>query len=79
MSTSETIGQKIQRLRYEKGWGPDDLCARAGVSRTTLYHIEAGTTKRPRAKAVAGLARALETTARELMGDGGPPPGPGPA
>ncbi|MGZ3770046.1 MAG: helix-turn-helix domain-containing protein [Bdellovibrio sp.] len=38
----EQIGEEIRRLRKEKGFRQDDLCAKAGVSIRVIKDIEAG-------------------------------------
>lgn len=63
---------KIRQLRYAKGWGPDDLAARASISRTALYQIESGRTELPRAATLRRIARALGVTPENLMGEDGP-------
>jgi transcriptional regulator with XRE-family HTH domain len=53
------VSRRIRQLRYAKGWGPDDLAARAKISRTALYQIESGKTEHPRAGTLRRIARAL--------------------
>ena len=38
------FGQCIRARREELGWSQDELARRAGVSRSTVYRLEAGTT-----------------------------------
>lgn len=44
----ETIGQRIKRLREDKGWTQRDLGARANCSAGAIGNVEAGTRERPR-------------------------------
>jgi transcriptional regulator with XRE-family HTH domain len=61
------LANRVRELRYKKGWGPDDLAARAKVSRTALYHLESGRTGRPQAGTLRRIARALEVSPEELL------------
>jgi transcriptional regulator with XRE-family HTH domain len=36
------LGAEVTRLRVAKGWEPEDLARRAGVSRETVVHVENG-------------------------------------
>lgn len=59
----------MTRLRAEclqRGWDLGELARRAGVSRTTLYHLERGSTQRPQTKTLHRLARALEIDPAEF-------------
>lgn len=64
------FAQKVRQLRYTKGWGPDDLAARAKISRTALYQIESGKTGQPRAGTVRRLAKAFGVAPEELWDQG---------
>lgn len=64
---SSVFAQRVRQLRYAKGWGPDDLAARAKISRTALYQIESGKTGQPRAGTVRRLARAFGVTPESLL------------
>jgi transcriptional regulator with XRE-family HTH domain len=61
------FAQRVRQLRYTKGWGPDDLAARAKISRTALYQIESGKTGQPRAGTVRRLARAFGVAPEALL------------
>jgi transcriptional regulator with XRE-family HTH domain len=63
-----SVGERIRRLRLEKGWGPGRLAAEAHVSRSTVHELEERPSKRPRAATVHLLAMALGVKAAELLG-----------
>jgi transcriptional regulator with XRE-family HTH domain len=61
------VAHQIRQLRYSKGWSPDDLAARAQISRTALYQIENGKTGLPRAATLRRLAEALGVEPEKLV------------
>src|SRR3954470_10073771 len=63
-----TLAKRIRDYRYIKGWGPDELAARASISRTALYQIESGKTELPRAATLRRIAEALEIPTDALLG-----------
>jgi len=60
----ETIGERIRRLRVERGLSQRDL-AQPGVTYAYISRIEAGT-RAPSGKALRALAEKLDTTALYL-------------
>lgn len=64
------LGRRIRAASLRKGWDVGELARRAGISRTTLYHLERGVTSRPRASTLQRLAQALEVDPAELAGKG---------
>src|SRR4051795_10834050 len=60
-SGAETIGQRLKRLRLEKGFSQRELAA-PGVSYAYISRIEAGT-RQPSVKALRRLAGKLGVTA----------------
>ncbi|MCJ2178702.1 helix-turn-helix transcriptional regulator [Novosphingobium album (ex Hu et al. 2023)] len=64
--TSETLGERIRRLRREREIGMEHFASRIGVSRPTLWKWEKGTAF-PRAKKLQAIARALGVSERELL------------
>ncbi|MBU1151436.1 helix-turn-helix domain-containing protein [Patescibacteria group bacterium] len=64
---NENLGQKIQKLRKEKGMSQDELARKADIPYTTLTKIEIGVIKKPSVFAVAKIAEALEMSLDELM------------
>lgn len=74
---SETIcarklaaGIRAQRLRT--GWSLEELAERAGVSRSTLHHLEHGTTQHPRLLTLHRLAKAFGVEVEVLVPPGTP-------
>jgi transcriptional regulator with XRE-family HTH domain len=63
-----SLSKRIRDLRYAKGWGPDDLAAQAGLSRTALYNIERERTRHPHAATLRQIAEALEVPMEALYG-----------
>lgn len=63
----ENLGEKIQKLRKEKGMSQDELARKADIPYTTLTKIEIGVIKKPSVFAVAKIAEALEISLDELI------------
>ncbi len=64
-----------QRLRAEcarRGWDMQELARRAGISRTTLYHLLEGRTGRPRGSTLNSIAESLQIDVAELLHPQGP-------
>jgi transcriptional regulator with XRE-family HTH domain len=57
---SPVIAGLIREGRLRKGLNQDDLAQQAGVSRTTLHHLERGAVQKPRASTLARLATVLD-------------------
>lgn len=68
------LGSRIRRECLRRGWDIVQLADAAGVSRTTLYHLEHGHTRRVRSSTINAIASALGVSVDELMGP--PPEGP---
>lgn len=60
------IADLIREGRLRKGMNQDDLARRAGVSRTTLHHLERGAVQKPRASTLARIAATLEIPFEEF-------------
>ena len=58
-------GQKIVRLRHEKGWTQEDLAEQSGISKRAIENIEKGGRSLPRNVDV--LAQTLGVEIRELL------------
>jgi molybdate-binding protein/DNA-binding XRE family transcriptional regulator len=69
------IGNNLGKLRRQRGFSAIQLAAMTGVSRQTIYAIEAGSYV-PNTTVALRLARALDTTVEELfsLADDTPPP-----
>ncbi len=58
--TGEAVWQR--RIREEclrRGWDDGELAQRTGISRTALYNLRRGTTRRPRASTLNSIAQAF--------------------
>jgi transcriptional regulator with XRE-family HTH domain len=55
-----TIADLLRLGRLRKGWNQNDLAVHAGVSRTTVFHLERGSSHDPRPTTLHKLARALD-------------------
>lgn len=60
-----TLGQRIQRLRREKGWTQRELEQRAGIENRNLTRYESDKV-RPRVESLTKIAEALEVSVDEL-------------
>ncbi|MFC1845806.1 helix-turn-helix domain-containing protein [Chloroflexota bacterium] len=60
------IGDVLRRLRAERDWTQKQLSQASGLSQTDIARIENGVTKRPSAKTVGRLSRALGIEIEEL-------------
>lgn len=61
------LATRVRHERLQRGWDLTELARRAEVSRTTLYHLEKGHTRRIRSSTVKTLADAFEMTVESLM------------
>lgn len=62
------IGERIKLIRKEKKISADDLAAKIGVSRSTIFRYEKGDIEKVPADVLEGIATALNTTPEYLMG-----------
>ena len=65
--TSE-MGERIRRLRKQKGFTLDRLAEVAGASKSYIWELENKNPPRPSAEKLAGIAAALDTTVDALIG-----------
>ena len=54
------LNMQIRSACLRRGWDVGELARRAGVSRTTLYNLQWGTTRQPHASTLNRIARSLE-------------------
>jgi transcriptional regulator with XRE-family HTH domain len=54
-----TFGERLKRLREERGWTQQELADRSRVPYITIYRCERGQHQEPRVSVAAKLARAL--------------------
>ncbi len=59
------IAKRLEKLRMSV----DDLAAKTGVNRQTIYDMMSGETKEPRPSTLRKVAEGLGTTREELAGD----------
>lgn len=62
------IGDRIKQRRAELGLSVDDLAAKIGKSRATIYRYENGDIENMPTPILEPLAKALDTTPADLMG-----------
>jgi len=62
------IAGRIRKERDRLGLSQEKLAQRMGLDRNTLWHIEAGRTKNPRADHIIALATALGVSADYILG-----------
>lgn len=73
----ETFGQRLRRLREERGLSQREVAEAAGHSRVWMVQLEGGTRwlgKLPPYDDLRLIAKALSLTVDELVGDEEPPP-----
>ena len=63
-----TTGERLKRLRKERGLSADELGAMIGKDRSTIYRYERGDIENATVDVIPRLARALETTPQHIMG-----------
>ncbi len=60
------IGARLFELRTERDWSQTETARKAGVSQTTIVHVETGQV-RPRMATLRRLAKGFGITVEELM------------
>lgn len=63
-----TTGERLKRLRKERGLSADELGALIGKDRSTIYRYERGDLKNATIDVIPMLARALQTTPQYILG-----------
>ena len=63
-----TAGERLKRLRKERGLSADELGAMIGKDRSTIYRYERGDIDSATIDVVPRLARALQTTPQHILG-----------
>ena len=61
------VAARIRSERLKRGWDVGNLAEKAGISRTTLYHLERGTTTNPRGSTLNRIAEALDVPVEQLL------------
>jgi transcriptional regulator with XRE-family HTH domain len=62
------LASRVRAERERVKLSQEKLAQHMGMDRNTLWHIEAGRTKNPRADQIIALAQALEVSADYLLG-----------
>ena len=62
------LGDTVRKLRQQKGWTQEELAHRAGIDRKSVNRVE-NATYSPTVDRLVVLARALDTTAGDLLAD----------
>ena len=73
---STTLGEKIRRLRKEKGYTLDQLGALTNSSKSYIWELENKNPPRPSADKIAKIAAALGVTSDYLVDTSESAPGP---
>ena len=64
---SNSLGQKIKKMRTKLGLSQDDFARKADVPYTTLTKVETGVIKKPSVFVVSKIARALNVAIEDLI------------
>lgn len=64
-----TLAKKIRSLRMEREFSLSQLAQRSGVSKAYLSQLEAGTADNPSVEAARKLAKALDVSLYDLLGE----------
>lgn len=64
---TNSLGQKIKKLRQKLGLSQDDFARKADVPYTTLTKVETGVIKKPSVFVVSKIAKALSVDIEELI------------
>lgn len=64
----ETTGNKIRRLREDKGWTLDKLSKEAAVSKTSIWELEKDRQPKPAANSIKRIASTLGVSSDYLLG-----------
>lgn len=71
-ASARQLGSRIRLFRRRRGFDLGHLARAAGISRTTLHHLEDGTTQHPRTSTLARIAAVLDVSLEELVESGLP-------
>ena len=64
---NEMLGEKVRRLKAERGYGTRELARKADVSEETLQKIESGANCNPTLSTLWKVAKALGVDVVELL------------
>lgn len=65
-----TFGEKLKNFRESKGLGVNQLALKSGVNASQISRFENGKRKDPQMDTVKKLAKALDVSVSELIGNG---------
>jgi transcriptional regulator with XRE-family HTH domain len=65
---AEAFGEVLREVRINSEISQEELAFRAGVDRTFIYRLEHGV-RQPTITTILDLARALDVSARDLVGE----------
>jgi len=68
MATIPLFGQRVARVRQERGFSVQDLATKAGTTYQTIWRIETGAMKAPSIVLARRIARALGVGVDYLIG-----------
>ncbi len=63
------LGARLKELRLKKGFSLQDLADKVGASKAHIWDLETGRAKNPSMELLAKLAKALNTTIYDLVGE----------
>jgi transcriptional regulator with XRE-family HTH domain len=63
------LGPRIVAMRSEKGWSMSKLADESGISKSLLHRIENEDTSNPELGTLKKIAKALEVTVGDLLGN----------
>lgn len=61
------MGNRLQELRWKKGWSQRELANKSNVSKSTIGNIENGKIKNPSIETAYRLSIALQTDVWEIF------------
>ena len=64
---NETFGERLRRIRKERGYTQKDVGMKTGIARHLISHYERGDNE-PSLSRIEWLCEALNVTATELLG-----------
>lgn len=66
LAVQRALGERVRRLRKERGWTQENLVERTGLDRSYLAEVEGGNTN-PSLRTLSRLAQGLQIELRELF------------
>lgn len=66
---AETLGQTVERLMAARHWMQQDLAEASGLSESSVQRIIAGVGYNPTLRTIQALARGLQVSMEDLLGE----------